>query len=232
MEGSWVQTSKQIVGKVTSLLGSSMVNEAAFAYSNNRINIGVGGTNPGLETQLTAAIPPVFPEQFKNKHIGQPTIWGGLGPYGDGQNLWGIAPWSNKLDIYTVRDNLSEIKGTHAFKVGVFLGWDGKDEDSGFDGQERPQWGGVNTGDTKNALANILNPGSTFGMGESSINTRAQLRWRDYEAYVGDTWKARSNVTLEYGVRYSILRQPFAANDTLPRSDPKFYDPSKPASPS
>jgi carboxypeptidase family protein len=230
IEGSWVQPSKQIVGKLTSLLGSSMVNDAAFAYSNNRINIGVGGTNPQLETQLTAAIPPVFAESLKNKHIGQPTIWGGLGPYGDGKDLWGIAPWNNDHDIYTFRDDLSKIRGSHAFKVGAFFGWDGKNEDTGFDGAERPQWAGVNTGDTKNALANILNPGSTFGMSESSTNTRAQLRWRDYEAYFGDTWKARSNLSVEYGVRYSILAPPFAANNKLARFDPKLYVPTRPAS--
>ena len=67
-------------------------------------------------------------------------------------------------------------------------------------------------------------------MGESSTNTRAQLRWRDYEAYVGDTWKARSNLTLEYGVRYSILAPPFAANNKLARFDPKLYNPSRSAS--
>jgi hypothetical protein len=230
IEGSWNQPSKQIVGKVTSLLGSSMVNDAAFAYSNNRIKIGVGGTNPGLETQLTAAVPPIFAESLKNKHIGQPTIWGGLGPYGDGKDLWGIAPWTNDHDIYTFRDDFSKIVGGHAFKVGAFFGWDGKNEDSGFDGAERPQWSGIQTGDTGNKLANILNPTSTFAMGESSTNTRAQLRWRDYEAYVGDTWKARSNVTLEYGVRYSILAPPFAANNKLARFDPKLYNPSRPAS--
>jgi hypothetical protein len=230
VEGSWNQPSKQIVGKVTSLFGSSMVNDAAFAYSNNRINIGVGGTNPALETQLTAAIPTIFAESLKNKHIGQPTIWGGLGPYGDGKDLWGIAPWNNDHDIYTFRDDLSKIKGSHAFKVGAFFGWDGKNEDTGFDGAERPQWSGIQSGDTKNPMANILNPTSVFSMGESSTNTRAQLRWRDYEVYFGDTWKARSNLTMEYGVRYSILAPPFAANNKLARFDPKLYNPSRPAS--
>src|SRR5262249_35008945 len=66
IEGSWNQPSKQIVGKITSLFGASMVNDAAFAYSNNRINIGIGGTNPALETQLTAGIPPIFAESLKN----------------------------------------------------------------------------------------------------------------------------------------------------------------------
>src|SRR5205814_3953562 len=76
----------------------------------------------------------------------------------------------------------------------------------------------------------ILNPTSVFSMGESSINTRAQLRWRDYEAYVGDSWRARSNLTLEYGVRYSILGPPFAANNKLARFDPKLYNPTRPGS--
>lgn len=230
VEGSWNQPSKQIVGKITSLLGSSLVNDAAFAYSNNRINIAVGGTNPGLETQLTAAVPPIFSESLKNKPIGQPTITGGLGPYGDAKDLQAIAPWSNNHDIYTARDDLSKILGPHALKVGVFLGWDGKNEDSGPAGSERPSFSRIQIGDTGNKLANVLNPTSIFSMGESSTNTRAQLRWRDYEAYAGDTWKMRSRVTLEYGVRYSILAPPFAANDKLARFQPNLYVASRPAS--
>src|SRR5262249_55523863 len=37
-------------------------------------------------------------------------------------------------------------------------------------------------------------------------------------------------LTMEYGVRYSILAPPFAANNKLARFDPKLYNPSRPAS--
>src|SRR5207245_2237665 len=52
VEGNWNQPSKSIVGKVTSTFGSSMVNDAQFSYSNNRIDTSAGGTNPGLVAQI------------------------------------------------------------------------------------------------------------------------------------------------------------------------------------
>jgi len=232
IEGSWNQPSKQIVGKLTSTLTSSMVNDVAFAYSNNRINITTGGTNPGLEAQISAAVPPIFPESLKNNPIGQPTIWGGLGAYGSGQSLWLISPWNNTLDIYTFRDDLSKVHGAHSFKVGAFVGFDGKNEDVGFNGSERPGFTalGVNGTSTGNQLADILNPTTVFALGEASTNTRAKLRWRDYEAYFGDTWRARRNLTLELGVRWSSLNQPFQADDKLTIFDPTLYNPTRPAS--
>jgi hypothetical protein len=231
IEGSWNQPSKQIVGKLTSTLTSTMVNDAAFAYSNNRINITTGGLNPGLEAQISAAVPTIFPENLKNKSIGQPTIWGGIGPYGNGTNIWLISPWDNALDIYTFRDDLSKVHGAHTFKMGFFSGFDGKNEDVGPAGQERPAFGGAESvSDTGNALANLLNPGTLYSMGESSTNTRVKLRWRDYEAYFGDTWRARRNLTLELGVRWSSLNSPFQAADQLTLFDPTLYDPTKPAS--
>ncbi len=39
------------------------------------------------------------------------------------------------------------------------------------------------------------------------------MRWHDYEMYFGDNWKARRNLTIEYGLRWSFLRNPFTAND-------------------
>ena len=231
VEGSWIQPSKQIVGRITSTIGSSMVNDAAFTYSNNRITVNVGGTNPGLLAQITAAVPTIFPENIKLKHLGLPTIWGGLGSYGNGASLWGIAPWENAHDIYTARDDFSKISGKHTYKFGVFLGFDGKNENTGFGGSERPSFGGANGGsDTGNGLANILNQGTLYGMGETSTNVQAQLRWRDYEVYAGDTWKIRQNLTLEYGARWSLLAAPFAANNKLARFDPSHYDPLQPAS--
>jgi hypothetical protein len=231
-EGSWNQPSKQIVGKLTSTITSSMVNDVAFAYSNNRINITTGGTNPGLEAQISAAVPSIFPESLKNNAIGQPTLWGGLNQYGNGQTLWLISPWNNTLDIYTFRDDLSKVHGSHSFKMGAFFGYDGKNEDVGFNGQERPAFtaDGANGTGTGNRLADILNPGTLFSMGESSTNTRAKLRWRDYEAYFGDTWRARRNLTLELGVRWSSLNSPYQADNRLTIFDPTLYDPTKPAS--
>ena len=105
------------MGRLTSTIGTSMVNDLEFAYSDNRINITPGGTDPALLAATTAGIPPQWPLAFKTFPVGIPTIWGGFGAYGNGQNLWMIAPWTNALDIYTVRDDFSKVMGAHTHSL-------------------------------------------------------------------------------------------------------------------
>jgi Carboxypeptidase regulatory-like domain len=242
LTSSWAQPSKQIVGKWTSTIGSSTVNDLEFAYSNNRINIGVGGTDPGLQAQISNAIGPLYPESLKTAPASIPTMWGGFGPYGHGQNYWVIAPWQNQLDIYTFRDDLSKVMGKHTLKVGAFIGRNEKDEDNGASSTERPTFGSADwdtTVPTGNNLANILIPqlapdgvtqGAKWGLSESSTNVRNLIQWRDYEFYVGDNWKVTRRLTAEYGVRYSLMYSPYQTNGDFTSFQPSLYDPNKPAS--
>lgn len=239
INSSWAQPSKQIIGRFTSTISSSLVNDAEFAYSNNRINISPGGTNPGLLNQLNAAIPTLYPTSLKNNKAGSiPTLWGGLQQYGNFNNMWTIAPWNNKLDIYTIRDDVSKNIGKHSLKFGVFFGWNGKDEDTSTSASEHPTFqpldyavdtnnGGVATG---NPLANVLVPKNPFLLAETSTNVRAQLRWRDREFFASDTWKVTPKFTLNYGARYSFLPPAYQPNGLETNFSPALYDPTKPAS--
>lgn len=238
LNGSWSQPSKMAIVRWTDSISSSLVNDAEFAYSNNRINVAAGGTDPTLLTKLSAAIAPLYPQSLKTASASTPTIWGGLGNYGNNNNLWSIAPWNNTLDLYTFRDDVSKVSGRHTIKAGVFMGFDGKNEDTGAASTERPtfstaDWavdttkGGIATG---NNLANVLIPNNPFTLSETSTNVRAQLRWRDYEFYGADTFKLTPKVTVNFGLRYSFLRNPTQPNNQLTSFQPELYDPSKPSS--
>ena len=238
INGNWAQPSKMLIGRWTSTVTNTLVNDAEFAYSNNRINITAGGTNPGLLTQMSQAFPTLYSPTLKNASASTPTLWSGLGQYGNYNNIWSIAPWNNTLDIYTFRDDVSKVLGNHVMKVGLFLGWDGKNEDTSAASTERPTFqsfdyavdtknGGVTTG---NPMTNVMIPNNPFFLGENSTNLRAQLRWRDREFYFGDTWKVSPKLTLNLGVRYSMLPPPFQPNDQITSFQPQLYDKTKPAS--
>ncbi|WP_419804990.1 carboxypeptidase regulatory-like domain-containing protein [Terriglobus sp.] len=236
---NWAQPAKSVVGRWTSTISNTLVNDAEFSYSNNRINLTPGGTNSGLIQQLNAAIPTLYPASIKNNKAGSiPTVWGGLGNYGSGQSIWTIAPWNNLENLYNFRDDISKVAGKHQLKAGLLLGWNQKDEDISTSASEHPNFGtsdsnidttagGFRTG---NNLANVLIPNNPFLLGEPSTNVRALLDWRDYEFYVGDVWKITPRVTLSYGFRWSFLRTPYQPNGAETSFQPSLYDRTKPAS--
>ena len=230
LDSSWSQPSKSMMGRWTATISNTMVNDVAFQYSNNRIIITPGGTDPGLLGQITTAIPTLYPEAIKNSKQGVPQVT----VYGTQTQL--IAPWQNQLDLYSAQDDLSKVWGKHSLRFGTSLDWDGKNEDTGPAASERPTLtpndaavaaGGVKTGNT---LANILVPGNPLLITETSTNVRAQLRWRDYEFYAIDNVKLTPRLTINAGVRYSIMPPTFQPNNQLTSFQPQLYNPALPAS--
>lgn len=236
LESNWAQPSKSIIGKVTSTIGSSLINTAEFSYSNNRINITPGGSVSGLGAKLTADFPTLFPTDLKSHTLGIPNFNTG----NTGGTTQMIAPWSNKQDLYNVRDDLSWVHGKHTFKFGGFMGFNLKNEYAGGGSNERTSY---NTADnhldltqglaaaTGNALANAMIVGNVFkDVSEVSTDIYNEVRWRDYEFYAGDSWKVNRKLTVDVGLRYSILLTPYQPNGLMTSFNPGLYNPNLPAS--
>ena len=243
VDSSWSQPSRSIMAKWTSTISNTLVNDVEFGFGQNRIITQLEGTKASIVPALQSAYPSTFPSSIKQKDefFGG---WGGLNPYGyvggnsgggEGQtSMWNIAPYGNHEDIYTVQDNLSKVWGNHVIKTGILLGFSEKVESNG-NGADRPSLPGtcnttatVYCDNTNNALATILLPGTGpnaqvfSGVSENSIDGIADVKWRDIEPYVGDTWKISRNVTLNYGFRWSFYREPYggtSGGNTSPAYD-------------
>src|SRR5260221_319987 len=55
------------------------------------------------------------------------------------------------------------------------------------------------------------------------------MRAKPWEVYAQDDWRAKPNVTLTFGVRYSMFRQPLDAKNELTTFDPSLYNPANAA---
>jgi Carboxypeptidase regulatory-like domain len=254
VDSSWAQPSRIAIIKLSHTIGDTAVNDFAFSYSGNRIYITEGGTNPGLSQQIYQDLIPNYPLSGKTsgKNLSPPVLWG-PGGY---STLWNAAPWYNRMDRYTWTDDYSKVKGKHQFKFGALLAHNVKDQANNGDFNESPAfWGPGNTctnpggtpgtvpgqagntcdstpwgqkGGTGNGIADILMAGHVFGYGEASNLHEAAGRYQDYEWYGGDTWKLTRRLTVNYGFRWSLLMQPYAADNELSFFQPNVFNAALP----
>jgi Carboxypeptidase regulatory-like domain len=250
VDSSWAQPSRIAAIRLTKTLGPTAVNDFQFSYSGNRIYITQGGTDPGLSQQIYAASGTAFPlsEKTAGKDLSPPVFWG-PGGY---STLWNTAPWYNRMDRYTFTDDYSKVVGKHQLKIGALLAHNVKDQANNGDFNESPAlwgpggtcteggtpgtpgnncdsgaWGNTGT-TTGNAIASMLLNGTVYGYGESSDLHKAAGRYQDYEIYGQDAWRISHRVTVNYGLRWSILMQPYAADNELAFWNPSVFNPNLP----
>jgi hypothetical protein len=239
---SWSQPSKMLVAKLTTTIGSNKVNDFAFSWGANRINITQAGDNPKLQQQIVSAMPLIFPTSGKlhSGQLPQQICW--CSTY-----VGSLGPWGNRQDLYTWKDDFSISKGKHTFKLGVLYDHNFKDEEQG---QEAGgMWGGAGynipgnyTGSlsgpgfawsspTGNQWSDTILKGVLWGVNENSKNVISDPRWRDTEFYFGDTWKVTSRLTLDYGFRWSFMPDALLADNKLASFEPYAYNASLGSSP-
>ncbi len=230
VESSWIQPGYQATIKVTKLFGSTAVNDFQISYAANRILANRSGTNPGLNDSITAALAPTLYFPISGKHdglqSGYPTFWGGLGNGANSDTLWTQAPWHNNEQLYILKDDYSKVVGVHTFKVGFLASNNQKNELVGPSDADVGEFWGAAGLDSTNGAFNALWNQVEWGWDETKTNPFTETRWHDYEWYFGDTWKVRRNLTLEYGFRWSFLREPFAAKDKISNFQASAYDPA------
>ena len=229
VDTNWDQPGHSLVAQLSQTIGDDSVNTVTFSYSGNEISLNRGGTNPGLNSQINAAIPAIFDGKTGGADRSHPVFWGAAG-YGA---LWNIAPWENKQDLMVLKDDYSQVFGKHWLKVGALYSENKKKEYiGGSSASETPQFWGPSTGhngwgaNTGNVLADFLLQDMTFGYAENSHQPTPELNWEDVEFYVADSWQANPRLNIDYGVRYSNYKWPYASDDLLTAFDPRTFDPA------
>ncbi len=123
-------------------------------------------------------------------------------------------------------DYLSKVFGRHATKFGVSYHWYQKDENSASGNQGAfgfPITAPDGTSSEYQEWANFLT-GNASSFTQASEDFRAVVRQQQWEMYAQDTFQMRPNLTLNYGVRYSLFRQPTDAKGHLTNFNPGLFD--------
>jgi hypothetical protein len=182
----------------TKVAGTTFVNELHFSYLRNANRIGqpVGGVGPSLASQgfvagegtlgIVALNPAV--EGIENVAFNDFTI---------GVDVTGERQVNN---TYQVTESVSKVMGEHTLKVGVNRHTDQVNINSNSINNGSFVFQGTETGlDFADYLIGVA---STYEQGDAS---GFYIRDKYAGVFAQDTWQARRNLTLNYGLRWDML---------------------------
>jgi len=152
--------------------------------------------------------------------------------------LQGFGPYDNFSWKSNTSGSVTWIVGNHTTKYGVMYSKYRKNENA-LAGNNEGIFSGFNTPGT-GVTTNVIAPGgnatqqlwANFLMGtnvsftQASFDYTADLRQEAIEAFAQDEWKARRNLTLYMGVRYSYFGSPWDKNGRLTNFVPELWNPA------
>jgi hypothetical protein len=150
----------------------------------------------------------------------------------------GPYPSHSSGPIYTLSDSLTWVKGNHTFKFGFYFERSGENDNDEINVSACPtctnnQNGQFTFSDTRSGLASSGNAIGNVAMGlfdsYSELGQRAYTPFRgsSYEPFVQDSWKVNQKLTVNYGIRYTVIVPYSAPWRNMIVFDPALYDPSK-----
>ncbi|HLH34805.1 MAG TPA: carboxypeptidase regulatory-like domain-containing protein [Alloacidobacterium sp.] len=231
----WHRPNQVAVLHYTWTISPTMVNEAYVSGSADHVRIGID-TSSGLFNRTNYGInyPFLFPQGDKEIPDKIPTIQianfdtldGGPYPSHSGGVMWDFS------------DSLTKIFGNHTLKAGFLYERESQNDfdqinvSSTTPGATNNQNGFFTFTDTrgKNPTTNAAVGNTALGLfdtyGEIGIRAYTIFLSNMYEYFVQDTWRARPNLVIEYGIRHSIMQPYYARWGNLSVFSPSTYDPA------
>jgi hypothetical protein len=137
---------------------------------------------------------------------------------GFGDNTEG--PYTNRNKAFEFSDNISWIRGRHSLKVGGGIRYDMYNQVGNQFARGNFQFQPIATG---YAFADFL-LGYTQQDESAVALAVTQFRALSQSYYIADTWKVKSNMTFDLGLRYEYTPPWFDANGTLMNASIPFHD--------
>ena len=217
IHSSYSKPGKNLVASLTNIVSPTMVNEFTFGFSWNTIH------RPLLNMEQRPSglnIPELFPENPGNKIpdviLGQG--WGSI----SAANV----PYDNGNPMLTFRDDLTKHIGNHSLKFGTEILWIRKWTDN----STRPQGAfRFNGGATGHAVADfVLGRAFSYQEQEGGNLYSNFIAWQK-DFYAQDDWKVSQDLTINYGVRWSIFQGVLGeeTNGRVSAFMPELYDHSQ-----
>jgi hypothetical protein len=211
---------------VTSVLSPTLTNEFIFGASQNNLTLDPTVANAASYSGIGFNFALPFPGYPANQWFN--ITFGGT----PNQNYGGTTgysqfPYKNSNTTFDIYDNVSKVMGTHTVKAGFYYQRSRKDQAAGDSAAISFSNNGANPNNTGHPYANaLLGEFDTFR--EPNIGVfQGQYRSTNIEWYLQDNWKVNSRLTVDYGMRFSLIYPQYDARHQDYYFLPDKFDPSK-----
>ncbi len=214
------------VAKSVNVITPTFLVETGYAYSYGAIISRVDGRISSSRSTITTPLPftVTLGRIPANSYTNGPSTITGFGPYDD---------FNRNHNVFS---NLSKQWSSHTIKFGFAYNHYQKTENASGNNVGTfnfnafgAQTTGLTAGTPPFADAQFQQTWANFLLGNVNLFTQASLdltpdiQTNQLEWYVQDTWKALPNLTLDFGLRHSLFRQPHDNNHLLTTFDPKSW---------
>jgi carboxypeptidase family protein len=203
----------------THTISPTLLNEIAFNYNGNRINIipfAAGGLKSLSASDAGFTGERLFSGPNNLDRIPNIGLGGGTGAKFE-ISSW---PWVNKADDYQIRDDVSWTKGAHQFRFGGSWAIYKKVQDLFGTTQGAYNFDGTYTGSD---FADYL-LGTSKGYNELAVQDSGKWNNVSWAFYAQDNWRATRRLTLNLGLRWDGVPHTYEANNRMGNFYPNLYD--------
>ena len=204
----------------TYAISPNLLNETAFNYNGNRINIipnaGAGLSSLALPSGYDSTTSRLFTGPNNDNRIPNIDLKGKTGTQFE-ISSW---PWVNKADDYQIRDDISLTKGAHQLKFGGSWALYKKVQDLFGQTQGGFNFDGTFTG---NDFADFL-LGDAKSYQELAVQDKGLWNNVSWGAYVQDNWRVNRKLTLNLGLRWDGVPHTYEANNRMGNFYPSLYN--------
>ncbi len=209
---------RSVVVNLTNIISPTMTNEVLFGASKLKLNYDYAEPDKVSYKALGVTKVGYFPNS--NPYIPVSVVPWGDGGLGNLFTAYGypVLAWN---DSFAVTDNLTKVYNSHTLKLGLFIEQANKRQQSNSDVNiEIAQWG-QSTG-TGNNFGDLYT-GHPIEITMGTDRPIDNFRYYNYEFYAQDSWKVRSNLTVEAGLRVAYLPNNFERKGLGVLFDPSTY---------
>jgi Carboxypeptidase regulatory-like domain len=202
----------------TYTLSPSLLNETAFNYDGNRINITPQGL---ISAPSSFTFNRLFTGPNVDNRIPSITLSGSTGTVYT--SSW--EPWINSANDYQLRDDFSWTKAAHQLKFGFSWALYKKVQDYFAVTQGNFTFNGGFTG---NDFADFL-LGYAQTYEEDAVHASGHWNNVSYASYIQDNWRVSHRLTLNLGLRWDGAPHTYEANHQSANFYPNLYNPANAA---